>query len=105
MNQGQTVALVGASGSGKSTVIQLIQRFYDAVAGSITIDGVNIKDLNIRWLREHIGLVSQEPILFATTIGENIKFGRADVTEAEMDQACRDAKAYEFIQKLPKVGF
>ena len=84
-------------------MIQLIQRFYDTDGGSIVVDGNNVKDLNVRWLREHIGVVSQEPVLFATTIAENIKFGRADVSQAEMDQACIDAKAYDFIQKLPKV--
>ena len=104
INTGQTVALVGASGSGKSTVIQLIQRFYDVDAGAIQIDGNNVKDLNVHWLRMQIGVVSQEPILFATTIAENIKFGRDNVTTDEMDQACRDAKAYDFVQKLPQVN-
>ena len=72
--------------------------------GQLTIDGVDIKDLNINWLRSNIGLVSQEPVLFDTTIGENIRFGREDVTQSELEQACRDAKAYEFICKLPEVS-
>jgi ABC-type multidrug transport system fused ATPase/permease subunit len=69
----QTVALVGPSGCGKSTVIQLIQRFYDPGAGSVSLDGVDLKNINIGWLRDQIGIVGQEPVLFATSIAENIR--------------------------------
>jgi len=100
---GQTVALVGASGCGKSTTVQLIQRFYDPEQGVVKIDGQDIKSLNVKWLREHIGVVSQEPVLFATTIEENIRFGREGVTMEEIVQATREANAYDFIMKLPEV--
>lgn len=104
VNVGQIVALVGASGCGKSTTVQLIQRFYDPEAGAILVDGTNIKDLNVNWLRQHIGLVSQEPILFGTTIAENIRYGREDVTQGEIENACKEANAHDFVSKLPKVG-
>ena len=72
---GSTVAFVGSSGCGKSTCVQLIQRFYDPSSGAIIIDGENIKDINIKHLRSQLGVVNQEPILFGTTIKENIRFG------------------------------
>ena len=103
VHAGQTVALVGHSGCGKSTVVQLLQRFYDPDDGTIFMDGIDIRELNLKWMRSHIGVVSQEPILFDTTISENIRFGRAGVTEAEIEKACQDANAYNFIQNLPKV--
>ncbi|NXT21654.1 MDR1 protein, partial [Syrrhaptes paradoxus] len=98
---GQTVALVGGSGCGKSTTVQLIQRFYDPKEGMVTIDGQDIKTLNIRYLREIIGVVNQEPVLFATTIAENIRYGREDVTMEEIEKATKEANAYDFIMKLP----
>ncbi|XP_052474766.1 ATP-dependent translocase ABCB1 isoform X2 [Carassius gibelio] len=98
---GQTIALVGSSGCGKSTTIQLLQRFYDPQEGTVTIDGHDIRSLNVRCLRELIGIVSQEPVLFATTIAENIRYGRQDVTQEEIVQAAREANAYDFIMKLP----
>uniref|UniRef100_A0A8C1JGQ9 ABC-type xenobiotic transporter n=1 Tax=Cyprinus carpio TaxID=7962 RepID=A0A8C1JGQ9_CYPCA len=98
---GQTIALVGSSGCGKSTTIQLLQRFYDPQEGTVTIDGHDIRSLNVRGLRELIGVVSQEPVLFATTISENIRYGREDVTQEEIEQAAREANAYDFIMKLP----
>ncbi|NXD79725.1 MDR1 protein, partial [Halcyon senegalensis] len=98
---GQTVALVGGSGCGKSTTVQLIQRFYDPKEGMITIDGQDIKTLNVRYLREIIGVVNQEPVLFATTIAENIRYGREDVTMEEIEKATKEANAYDFIMKLP----
>ncbi|XP_069585559.1 ATP-dependent translocase ABCB1 [Ranitomeya imitator] len=98
---GQTVALVGSSGCGKSTTVQLIQRFYDPDEGTITIDGQDIRTLNIRHLREVIGVVSQEPVLFDTTIADNIRYGREDVTMEEIVQATKEANAYNFITKLP----
>ncbi|KAJ1966962.1 hypothetical protein IWQ62_002142, partial [Dispira parvispora] len=103
---GETVALVGSSGSGKSTIVSLLERFYDPVEGNIFLDGVNIRDLNVRFLRSHIGIVSQEPVLFGTTVRQNILWGVLDdrdteITDAELEQACRDANAYDFISKLP----
>ncbi|XP_051576241.1 ATP-dependent translocase ABCB1-like isoform X2 [Myxocyprinus asiaticus] len=98
---GQTVALVGSSGCGKSTTIQLLQRFYDPQEGTVTIDGHDIRSLNVQGLRELIGVVSQEPVLFATTIAENIRYGRLDVTQEEIEQAACEANAYDFIMKLP----
>ncbi|KAG7563880.1 ABC transporter type 1 transmembrane domain [Arabidopsis suecica] len=88
---GKTVALVGGSGSGKSTVISLLQRFYDPLAGEILIDGISIDKLQVKWLRSQMGLVSQEPALFATTIKENILFGKED---ASMDDVVEAAYAY-----------
>ncbi|KAK3580603.1 hypothetical protein CHS0354_002702 [Potamilus streckersoni] len=99
---GKTVAMVGASGCGKSTVVQLMQRLYDPDVGQILLDGRDIKDLNLRWLREQIGVVSQEPVLFATTIRENIRFGRMDVTENEIERAATLANSHEFICTLPQ---
>uniref|UniRef100_A0A8C5TA38 Phosphatidylcholine translocator ABCB4 n=1 Tax=Malurus cyaneus samueli TaxID=2593467 RepID=A0A8C5TA38_9PASS len=101
ISSGQTVALVGSSGCGKSTTVQLIQRFYDPREGTVTIDGQDIKTLNVRYLREVIGVVNQEPVLFATTIAENIRYGREDVTMEEIEKATKEANAYDFIMKLP----
>ena len=72
---GQTLALVGPSGCGKSTIVSLLERFYDPESGSLTLDGSDLRDLNIRWLRSQIGIVSQEPVLFDTSIAENIRYG------------------------------
>ncbi|XP_051856874.1 phosphatidylcholine translocator ABCB4 isoform X2 [Antechinus flavipes] len=102
VNSGQTVALVGNSGCGKSTTVQLIQRLYDPLEGTINIDGQDIRTLNVRYLREIIGVVSQEPVLFATTIAENIRYGREDATMDEVKKAVKDANAYDFIMKLPE---
>ncbi|KAM4028831.1 ATP-binding cassette sub-family B member 5-like isoform 1-T1 [Anomaloglossus baeobatrachus] len=98
---GQTVALVGQSGCGKSTTVQLLQRMYDPQEGMITVDGHDIRSLNVRHYREMIGVVSQEPILFATTIKNNIKYGRLDVTDEEIERAAKEANAYDFITALP----
>uniref|UniRef100_A0A8C8B8G6 ATP-binding cassette sub-family B member 5 n=1 Tax=Otus sunia TaxID=257818 RepID=A0A8C8B8G6_9STRI len=98
---GKTIALVGASGCGKSTTVQLLQRFYDPVQGEITLDGWDIRTLNVKWLRENIGIVSQEPVLFATTIAENIRYGREDISDAEIEQAAKEANAFDFISRLP----
>uniref|UniRef100_A0A8D0GR64 ATP-binding cassette sub-family B member 5 n=1 Tax=Sphenodon punctatus TaxID=8508 RepID=A0A8D0GR64_SPHPU len=101
INCGQTVALVGSSGCGKSTAVQLLQRFYDPQEGEVTVDGHDIKSLNVRHYREFIGVVSQEPILFGTTIKNNIKYGREDVTDDEIATAAKEANAYDFIMELP----
>ncbi|XP_010253317.1 PREDICTED: ABC transporter B family member 20 [Nelumbo nucifera] len=98
---GQTVAVVGVSGSGKSTLISLIERFYDPVAGQILLDGRDLKLFNLKWLRNHLGLVQQEPIIFSTTIRENIIYARHNATEAEMKEAARIANAHHFISSLP----
>ncbi|XP_030120659.4 ATP-binding cassette sub-family B member 5 isoform X7 [Taeniopygia guttata] len=98
---GKTIALVGASGCGKSTTVQLLQRFYDPDQGEITLDGRDIRTLNTKWLRENIGIVSQEPVLFATTIAENIRYGRKDISDAEIEQAAKEANAFDFISRLP----
>ncbi|KAF3782416.1 putative multidrug resistance protein [Nymphaea thermarum] len=99
---GETLALVGGSGSGKSTVISLLERFYDPLGGDIFLDGVSIKKLQLRWLRLQMALVSQEPALFATSIKENIRFGKEDATEEEVDAAARAANAHIFISQLPQ---
>ncbi|KAK7508463.1 hypothetical protein BaRGS_00000029 [Batillaria attramentaria] len=99
---GQTVALVGSSGCGKSTTVQLMQRFYDTEQGKVMLDGTDIRELNVRWLREHIGVVSQEPVLFATTIAENISYGREGVSQQEIEAAARNANAHDFISSLPE---
>ncbi|CEG36409.1 atp-binding cassette superfamily [Plasmopara halstedii] len=102
--RGQTVALVGASGSGKSTAISLMERFYDPAAGVVTLDGIDLKELNLQWLRENVSLVSQEPVLFAGTIAENIKLGKPGSTREEIIEAARKANAFEFICNFPN-GF
>ena len=125
---GKTVALVGSSGCGKSTVVQLLQRFYDPSGGEVytllyatyshvcivsvfvytmlllpkvCVGGKNIRTLNLKWLRRHIGLVSQEPVLFDTTIAENIRFGREEATQADIEKAAMEANAHDFISSLP----
>ncbi|KAL6899210.1 hypothetical protein ACP4OV_005868 [Aristida adscensionis] len=99
---GHTVALVGASGSGKSTVIALLERFYDPSAGEIMLDGVDIRRLKLKWLRAQMGLVNQEPVLFATSIMENILFGKEDATMEEVISASKAANAHDFILQLPQ---
>ncbi|VDK39426.1 unnamed protein product [Taenia asiatica] len=98
---GQTVAIVGASGSGKSTVVQLIQRFYDADEGKILIDGVDIRNLDLAWFRGQLGVVSQEPVLFAGTVAENIRLGSLNATIEEIEEAAKMALVHEFVAKLP----
>ncbi|XP_020571569.1 ABC transporter B family member 1 [Phalaenopsis equestris] len=98
---GKTLALVGSSGSGKSTVVSLIERFYDPNSGQVLLDGNDIKELKLRWLRHQIGLVSQEPALFATSIRENLLLGREDASQVQIEEAARVANAHSFIIKLP----
>jgi ATP-binding cassette, subfamily B (MDR/TAP), member 1 len=101
----QTVALVGESGSGKSTVIALLQRFYDPDSGEITLDGIEIRQLKLKWLRQQIGLVSQEPVLFNDTIRANIAYGKGgNATEAEIIAAAELANAHRFISGLHQVN-
>nr|XP_012637331.1 bile salt export pump [Microcebus murinus]XP_020143991.1 bile salt export pump [Microcebus murinus] len=99
---GEMTAIVGSSGTGKSTALQLIQRFYDPSEGMVTLDGHDIRSLNIQWLRDQIGIVEQEPVLFATTIAENIRYGREDATMEDIVQAAKEANAYNFIMDLPQ---
>ncbi|KAL9424704.1 hypothetical protein AB3S75_031761 [Citrus x aurantiifolia] len=99
---GNTVALVGGSGSGKSTVVSLLQRFYGLLGGEILLDGVAIDKLQLKWLRSQMGLVSQEPALFATSIKENILFGKEDASMEEIIEAAKDANAHNFICQLPQ---
>lgn len=109
IKEGQTVALVGMSGSGKSTIVGLIERFYDPVKGVITVDGHDVRDLNVRWLRQQVSLVSQEPTLFAVSIYENICYGligtehedASDEKKRELViEACKQANAWDFIQNM-----
>lgn len=97
---GQVVALLGATGSGKSTIINLITRFYDAQKGSITIDGVNIRDIPLTHLRRQIGIVLQDTRLFAASIRENIAFGKPDASETEIMAAAQEAQAHDFITRM-----
>ncbi|XP_059164342.1 ATP-dependent translocase ABCB1-like [Physella acuta] len=99
---GQTVALVGSSGCGKSTIVNLVQRFYDPDEGKVLLDGLDIKDLNIHWLRKNIGVVSQEPILFGLSISQNIALGQPGITMEEIHRAAKMANAHDFISNLPK---
>ena len=99
---GTTVALVGGSGQGKSTVISLLERFYDVDSGSICLDGVNIKELSLPWLRSQIGVVSQEPALFALSIADNIRQGKLTASNEEVAAAARLANAHDFIERFPE---
>eukprot|EP01116_Phalansterium_solitarium_P018473 TRINITY_DN489_c0_g1_i1.p1 TRINITY_DN489_c0_g1~~TRINITY_DN489_c0_g1_i1.p1 ORF type:complete len:1312 (+),score=501.72 TRINITY_DN489_c0_g1_i1:46-3981(+) len=99
---GQTVALVGSSGCGKSSTVGLLQRFYDPQDGSVLLDGVDVKDMSIRWLRSQFGVVGQEPVLFSGTIADNIRFGRPDATQQEIEDAARMANIHSVIAKFPK---
>ncbi|XP_037413692.1 ABC transporter B family member 5-like isoform X1 [Triticum dicoccoides] len=98
---GTTMAIVGESGSGKSTLISLVERFYDPQAGEVLIDGINIKNLKLQWIRGKISLVSQEPLLFMTSIKDNITYGKEDATLEEIKRAAELANAANFIEKLP----
>uniref|UniRef100_A0A671Y918 Bile salt export pump n=1 Tax=Sparus aurata TaxID=8175 RepID=A0A671Y918_SPAAU len=102
VKSGETTAFVGPSGAGKSTAIQLIQRFYDPKEGMVTLDGHDIRGLHIQWLRSLIGIVEQEPVLFATTIAENIRYGRPGVSMEDIITAAKEANAYNFILDLPQ---
>ncbi|KAL2338874.1 hypothetical protein Fmac_013320 [Flemingia macrophylla] len=102
MPSGTTTALVGESGSGKSTVISLIERFYDPQAGEVLIDGINLKAFQLKWIRQKIGLVSQEPVLFTCSIKENIAYGKEGATDEEIRTAAQVANVSKFIDKLPQ---
>lgn len=99
---GKSIAIVGPSGSGKSTIIGLVSRFYDPISGSVCIDDLDIKKMNLKSLRRRIGLVQQEPSLFSTSIYENIKYGNEEASEIEITNAAKLANAHEFISRMPE---
>ncbi|WP_336098685.1 ABC transporter transmembrane domain-containing protein [Roseovarius sp. CH_XMU1461] len=99
---GETVALVGPSGAGKTTIIQLIQRFYDPASGTVSLDGVPLDQMARQAFRKHIALVPQDPVIFAASARDNIRFGRLDASDAEVEEAARLAAAHEFISALPE---
>jgi len=100
--EGKTTALVGPSGAGKTTLVNLVGRFYDPVGGRVCVDGRDIREVTLRSLREQIAVVPQEPILFGDTIRENIRYGRLEATPAEIEDAAKAANATEFISRMPK---
>lgn len=111
---GKTTAIVGASGSGKSTIVGLLERWYDQAAGSITLDGIDIRNLNIKYLRTSVRLVQQEPVLFSGTIFENVAYGLLgtdnenasdEVKEQLVQNACKATFAHDFVQNLPEGYF
>lgn len=99
---GETIALVGESGSGKTTSIGLITRLYEANSGKVSIDGIDVKELNISELRKIIGIVQQEPVLFCGTIYDNVALGNNSVTLEDVQRACKLANAHDFVMKLEK---
>ena len=99
---GETIALVGPSGAGKSTVLQLLMRYYDTGSGRILIDGVDVREARLKSLRERIGIVPQDSVIFSTSALENIRYGKPDASEAEVMAAARAAHAHEFIMALPE---
>jgi ABC-type multidrug transport system fused ATPase/permease subunit len=99
---GERVAVVGPSGAGKTTLVSLLPRLYDVCAGSVSIDGVDVRDYAIETLRSSVGIVQQDSFMFSGTILENIAYGRPDATREEIEAAARDAYADEFIRRLPR---
>jgi ABC-type multidrug transport system fused ATPase/permease subunit len=98
---GRTIALIGHTGSGKTTLTSLVPRFYDASAGRVLVDGVDVRDVKLASLRASIGVISQDPFLFSASVRENIAFGRGDATDEEVERASRLAQAAEFVERLP----
>jgi len=99
---GRTVALIGHTGSGKTTLTSLVPRFYDVTAGRVTVDGVDVRDVTLDSLRRAVGVISQDPFLFSATVRENIAFGRSDLDDEEVERVARLAQAHEFVELLPK---
>jgi ATP-binding cassette subfamily B protein len=102
LEPGSTVALIGHTGSGKTTLTSLVPRFYDATAGRVLVDGVDVRDVRLASLRRAIGVISQDPFLFSATVRENIAFGRGDLDDEAVERAARAAQAHEFVERLPK---
>lgn len=102
LSAGKTVALIGHTGSGKTTLASLVPRFYDATAGRVLVDGVDVRDVELAALRSAIGVIPQDPFLFSTTVRENIAFGRIGMTDAEVERAARLAQAHGFVERLPQ---
>jgi ABC-type multidrug transport system fused ATPase/permease subunit len=98
---GTTVALVGATGSGKTTLVQLIPRLYDVSAGAVLVDGADVREVDVSSLRSAVAVVNDDPFLFSATVAENIAYARADATREEIELAARRAQAHEFIDRLP----
>lgn len=101
---GEVLALVGMSGGGKTSLVNLVPRLYDATEGAVLVGGKNIKDLSLKSLRDHISIVTQEPILFNESVRDNIRYGKMDATDCEIEDAAKAAYAFDFIQGFPK-GF
>jgi ATP-binding cassette subfamily B protein len=102
LEPGRTLALIGHTGSGKTTLASLVPRFYDVTGGRLTVDGVDVRDLKVASLRRAVGIVSQDPFLFSATVRENIAFGAPDAMDADVERAARLAQAHEFIEALPQ---
>lgn len=102
VNPGEKIALVGPSGAGKTTVFQLLQRFYDPLAGEIYLDGVDLKNADIQQVRERIALVPQDPVIFAASVRDNVRYARPDASDADVIAACKAAFAMEFIEQMPE---
>src|SRR5436190_18625109 len=101
LEPGKTIALIGHTGSGKTTLTSLVPRFYDATSGRVTLDGADVRDLKLNSLRHAIGVISQDPFLFSATVRENIMFGAPDLDDAEVERIARLAQAHEFVKQLP----
>jgi ABC-type multidrug transport system fused ATPase/permease subunit len=99
---GRTIALIGHTGSGKTTLTSLVPRFYDVTAGRVLVDGIDVRDLELTSLRAEIGVISQDPFLFSATVRENIAFGRSDLSADDVERVARLAQAHEFVERLPK---
>jgi len=99
---GRTIALIGHTGAGKTTLTSLVPRFYDVTAGRVTVDGIDVRDLTLTSLRAAVGVIAQDPFLFSATVRENIAFGRADISDDEVERVARLAQAHEFVERLPQ---
>jgi ATP-binding cassette subfamily B protein len=102
LDAGATVALIGHTGAGKTTLASLLPRFYDVSAGRVLVDGVDVREVSLSSLRRAIGVIPQDPFLFSTTVRENIAFGRAGMSDEEVERAARLAQAHEFVERLPQ---
>jgi ATP-binding cassette subfamily B protein len=102
LDAGTTLALIGHTGSGKTTLASLVPRFYDVDSGRVLVDGVDVRDVTLASLRREIGVIAQDPFLFSTTVRENIAFGRPEMTDAEVERVARLAQAHEFVERLPQ---